>query len=854
MNNQGLRGLSPQARLAVVIGRKIIAGRGRRLVRLVALFMAPAFIICIATFTVSALQLTADQRAQSYMGSATGVLLPVPEEFANPADLLRAGHGQVTAHLYVARLGYTVFVNHLERETLVITADWTSAVARSRWHLIAGHWPVGSREVAVTSAARKSLQAGQGGTVRMGGLAGPIRVVGVVEDSTALHSVTVLGSPGFGNALAHANPNASTAASAGYLLTGPQADVAAVVRAARRAGAAARTRDEVRAVQAQTLLRSQSLTVTVPGIVLVVVLSAAAFIVRVRRAGRQMAILMALGVRPATLVWAARLAAVAAALLGAVLGVLIATAVNTLIGPALGRAAGHEVGVASFSLWSALLTAAIVTGSAAVAAWLPARVAGRGVAKFDGAPPQAASGKALGAGAAALLAVASVVAFSVDVQPPAYAALGAATLAAVILIPSALRLLVTVTKRTPLLVRVASRQLARNTRRPAAAITVGMAAMIAAVGCLTYYNTLRAVDRRADGGSTHAGTAAVPLRRIGPTPALIAQLRDTAGTNGRVGALTEVLPTAQIPASNRLLTSPYYVVVPAGQGGGALDAVASTDDFAAIAGRRPTPQEWRALTQGQVLHLGGAPGTYTMRADATQPDTAKQTRTRGASGRRVMMDVGPSGPRRFTGPQITFDAVASDPVADPAHTDADFLVGPMFVAQHHLYLETIYLYVSPGGGIDPELGDRVRHIAEQNGIAASEVIFNTGSLVPLPFDWRLVLVSAVVLLWLGVGICMLAMSEDARPFYQSLYALGFASWRQRLILMTQAVLIAVVAVGLGTLLGLAAGVASVHILGATPAIAMGNRTILLLASGAIIGSAAIGAVRPGQRATDELNV
>jgi hypothetical protein len=55
-------------------------------------------------------------------------------------------------------------------------------------------------------------------------------------------------------------------------------------------------------------------------------------------------------------------------------------------------------------------------------------------------------------------------------------------------------------------------------------------------------------------------------------------------------------------------------------------------------------------------------------------------------------------------------------------------------------------------------------------------------------------------------------------------------------------------------LGLASGVASVHILGATPAIAMGNRTILLLASGAIIGSAAIGAVRPGQRATDELNV
>ncbi|HKC27912.1 MAG TPA: hypothetical protein VKB75_07855 [Jatrophihabitans sp.] len=847
-------GVLPQPRLAMVIARKIFAGRGRRLLRLVVLFAAPALIMGVGTFALHALELTPDQRAHSDMGSAAGVLRPVPAEFADASDLLRAGRGRVSASAYAIHYGNTVFVDGLERETTVMTADWTSALQRSRWHLISGRWPVGENEVAVTSAARTALHAGLGRPIRIGGLAGAVNVVGVVEDPTALKSETLLGSTEFDHALAHADSNTNTVGGVGYLLTGPKQDVTAVVRAAEAAGVAATTRDHVRAIQTRSLLRRQSLIVSAPGVVLVVVLSAAAFVLRVRRAGRQGAILMALGVRPATLVWAARLAAAATAIVGAAVGTALATAVNALAAPTLGRAAGHVVDVPIFSVSSVALTVVIVATAATVAAWLPARAASRGMRRFDGSPPHTAPMYRRVVIAGGILAAAFLTAVTAHAQPIAATALAAAALAALLLVPSMLQLVASLTRRTPLLVQVATRQLARNGRRPAVAVAVGMAVMIAAAGSLTYTNTLRAVDRRADSGATHAGTAGVPLRRIGPTPRLIDQLRHAAGKDGRVGAATEIVPTGDIPRRNRLAASTYYVVDHGGRLAGDIGAVATKDDFAAITNREPTAREWRQLVSGAALHVGGGFGSYVMQADAPQPAGAEATSLSVAHGTREMVGVGPPGPAPYAGARISFTAQPSEPVSDLAHTSADFVVGPAFVAMHHLLLNTTYLYVWTGGGIDPGLGDRVRQVAEHNGIAASEVIFGTGALPPLPFDWRLVLISAIVLLWLGVGLCMLAMSEDAQAFYQSLFALGFASWRQRVVLVTQSMLIGIVGATFGTLLGLAAGVASVHALGVEPELGMGSLTLAMLVFGAVVGAGAIGAMGRSQRTTDELTV
>lgn len=854
MSGQRTVTAASQLRLSIVIARKVIAGRGRRFIRLVGVFILPAFVIGVAMFAVNALQLTPAQQAQRYMGSAAGVLLPIDVHFASPTGVLGYGHGRVHADRYGIRLGQTVFVHGLERETRVWTANWAAPLPRSQWRLLSGHWPHGSRQVALTSATARSVSVHLGQSIRMGGLGTTLTVVGIVEDPTALDSDAMLGAPAFDAVLGRANPNTDTSSSVGYLLSGPSSDVARVVNAAARSGLAAYTRDQVSAVQARTLFHTQSLTVTAPGVLLVVALSASAFIVRVRRAGRQLAILMALGVRPATLVRASRLAAVWTALLGAVLGTILATVLNVSMAPYLGRAAGHEVAVDAVSVTSVLLTLVIVTGSATLAAWLPARVAGRGVSQFDGSPPLMPPRRLLSLAAAGVLALAILTAFTVDRQDSVVVAVIAAVGAALILVPAALRLLAASSSRAPMLLRLASRQIARDVRRPAAAVAVGMVVMISAVGSLTYYDSLRALERSADSGSFHAGYAALPLRRVGPTPQLVDELLAAAGPDGHVGSRTEVVPTARVPAQDRLNVSDYYVVDGAGNLAGTLDSVATPDDFEAIAGRRPSSREWRLLSHAGALHLGAAGGQFMMVADRVAPGKVKVRIITNPTRRGNKVSIGPPGTQRFTGPQVTFAAQTGDPVSDPAHTDANFLVGPSFVTRHHLYTITSYLAVWTQGRIDPQLGDRVRSVAESNGIAASEVIFHTGGLAPLPFDWRLILISAVILLWAGIGITVLSMSEDARPFYQSLFALGLGGWRQRVVLATQAALIAAVAMLFGIPIGLAAGVASVHALDANAAVAMDGQAIALLSIGAITGAALIGALRTGQRSIDELSV
>lgn len=847
------RGLAvSQLGLSLVIARKVIAGRGRRLLRLVVLFMVPAFVIGVASFAINALQLTPAQRAQHYMGSAAGVLLPIDVHFGDPTDVLRAGHGRVTADRYAVRLGQTVFVNGIERETRVWTADWTSPVPRSQWRLMSGRWPRGSREVAVTSASAQSLRVRPGQSIRMGGIGSTLLVVGIIEDPTTLDADALLGSPALEALLAAGKLSTSTTTSVGYLLSGPHMEVASVVNAAVRGGLAAYTRDQVSAVQARTLFRTQALTVTAPGVLLVVVLSASAFIVRVRRAGRQLAILMALGVRPATLVRASRMAAGWTALLGAVLGVLLAAALNLSMAPSLGRAAGHDVAVPALGLGSILLTLSIVVGSAVLAAWLPARVARRGAAKFDGSAPVKASRPLVGTAAAGVFALAVLTTVAVRGQTWVVAALVVAVCAALFLLPATLRLIAAITSEGRLLVRVSSRQVSRNFRRPAVAVAVGMVVTISAVGSLTYYASLQALDRSGDSGSVHAGFAAVPLRRVGPTPNLVQQLLTAAGQDGRIGARTGVSPTAHVPASDRLGYSAYYVVDAVGNLAGTLDSVATQSDFVAIVGRSPSMREWRVLTHAGVLQLGGAGGHFTMLADQLGSGKTMIITNPARHGNRI--SVGPGGPQRFLGPQIEFDAHPGDPVSDLAHTDANFLVGPSFVSLHHVYTSTDYLYVWTDGRIDPQLGDRVRAVAESNGIAANEVIFDTGGLAPLPFDWRLILITAEVFLWVGIGIAVLAMSEDGRPFYQSLFALGFASWRQRIVLAVQAALIAAVAMLFGIPIGLAVGRAAVLLLDATAPVTTDPGTITFLTFGAIAGAALIGALRAGQRSIDELSV
>lgn len=840
-----------QMRLACSIARRVVAGRGRRLARLIALFTVPAFLMGLGTFTVHALVLSPQQHAQSLMGAADGVIPGYDPRFGAPTDVLATGNGEVTETPVQVRFRQTVFVRGIERGITVWTGDWRRADLRSLWNLEAGRWPMAADEVVLLSTSLHAFDTNIGGTIRMGQLARPLRVVGRAEDPTSFASTALLGPAALGSVLDHTPRNTARGTSAEYLLSGPPAAVARVVAAANRAGIAATSRSQAETVQYRTLFRTQSISVTAPGLLLVVVLSAAAFIVRVRRSGRQLSVLLALGISPGTLVTASRLAAVATALIGSMLGVAASAAVAFALRPALASGAGHELATRHLSTSSALLTVGLVAATAVVAAWLPARAARRGVARFDGSPPPRRTRPIAVAVAVLVTLAGAALGLAAHDRPTLAITVSIVLVATVCLVPAGLSALSRLTHSGPAVTRIAARALARDVRRPAAAVAIGMVVLTGAIGSLTYYSSLRAIDRAADEGSTHAGEASLPLRRVGVTPSLVADLRAASGHGAVVGLRSELRPASEPVPADRFSLSVYEVHSVDGRPvSGQVDAVQSKDDFYGIVGRWPSESEWHTLQASTLLQLNGSDDAQvTLDVPPRYPTNARVTIVHSGhfyAARTVGTPI-------YVGPPISAAAQPSDPVHDSKHLDATLLAGPGFVAAHRLATFTSYINVSTPGQIDPSLGDKVRAVAERHGIAASEVIFHDGGLPPLPFDYRLVLVTSFVLVFIAVGIATLAMSEDARPFYQSLFSLGFSSRRQRAILATQAGLLALLAAVLGTVIGLIAGVASVHALGVGASVTWATPLILLLFAGCIAGAIALGLAMRGQRSIDELS-
>lgn len=833
----GLVGVSRRSRATAVasllsIGSAVVVGRRWRGGRLITTFAMPALLMYVGLFLIQAISLSPGQAAAAALGtSANGIVNAVGMDKVEAVDKLLQSPG-VSVERLTVRTGTLVDTGTMRQTVNFETANWASPHLQTLWQLHAGSWPLRPTEVALSGEAMKVLKVGLGGTLSVPAIHSKLVVVGELRDPTALDRIDVVASSSLSELFTD-----NYSAYVSFTLFGPPDSIASVATEAEGHGVGVNVRAAIVGQQRASLLGQQIVTVTVPAAVMIIALSAAAMILRVRRSGRQLAILYACGIRPSRLIAATRLSFFTVAALGSLIGVAVGAAVGALLRPWISWIAQHEPSQSVISASNVWLTIVFVTGVGTCSAWVPGRAVLRGLGTFDGGS-QLRKPRPYLSGIGFLLAAIGIIGGVQVTSIPFIAVyLSLAFIGCLLALPAVTRGVWRLSTRGGFVSEVGLRQLARDPKRPTAAALVGVVMMIAAAGSLTYYSSFQAQSAAADIGGVPKGVAAIPLRTIGPTPGLLRDLHGAAGVSGKVSSLNQLVSTLD-KGKSTWDRFPYWVTDASGSSD-ELFGVVTRDDFSGAVGREPSDAEWKAISEGQLVQFSGsATGALKLGVDpaASAPPSAG-----GVAKSRL-----PSG-------QPLPAPVQLDRSAGHDSGSNKFVVGQVFAKQFDLEMNTTYLTVWIPGHIDAGLGSRVSSVAERYGIAASEVVFHSGLPKPLPFDWRFIVTASTALLLLALGLTVLAMSEDARPFFQSLFALGIKPATQRRVLAVQSAAIALVAIIVGVPLGVTAGVASIHVFLNDASITWAVPKIALLCLGCIVGAAAVGVLKPGERKTSELS-
>ncbi|HKN90570.1 MAG TPA: FtsX-like permease family protein, partial [Acidimicrobiia bacterium] len=451
------------------------------------------------------------------------------------------GSVEVFAHQRVAVPGSVATVDLRAQDVTVGQAG-----AKSR-RLLAGRYPTGASEVAVTHGVATTFDLRVGGTWNEGGRA--LRVVGLVENPLHLQEDFGLLAPG------QADPPATVT----VRLAAEWRDRQSLHLPGGRSLSIQAT-DGARNAAAAAVLALATICLLFVGLVAV-----AGFTVMAQRRQRALGMLGAVGAADGhvRLVMVANGAVVGlvAALTGGAVGVLgwLASA------PRLETLADHRIDRFDLPWWAIGAAAALAVLTAVAAAWWPARSASRLpiVAALSGRPPRpqpahrfAALGGLLLAGGLILLALvhqkSSGSTLRSDPNPLLIiAGTVATTIGALFFAPLAIRTLARVGARSPIAVRLALRNLARYQARSGAALgaitlVVGIAATIA-VSARSAEATSAAA---AAGGNLPANEVAVYLSAHGPggpSPAALSPA-ELQTAQARVGDIATSLHTTDVVA------------------------------------------------------------------------------------------------------------------------------------------------------------------------------------------------------------------------------------------------------------------------------------------------------------------
>jgi putative ABC transport system permease protein len=337
--------------------------------------------------------------------------------------------------------------------------------------LLAGRYPTGAGEVAVTDEVAKTFKLHLGDRLDRDGR--DRTVVGLVENPTDLLDEFALVAPGQAG-----RPDSVTV----LLAADPGRFDAFRVSDGRGASMI-----DTRQLDDQTSAAATILVLATVGLLLVSLVAAAGFAVLAQRRLRQLGMLAAVGATERHL----RLVMVANGALVGATAALVGTTVAVLgwlaVAPRLGTIAAHRIDRLDLPWWAIATGMLLAVGSATAAAWWPARSVARiPIVRALSARPPHPKPAHRSAALAGLLAVIGVVCLALADQKrvPLIVAGAAATALGMLFIgPLAIRALAAVGHRSPIGTRLALRDLTRYQARSGAALaaislTLGIAVTI----------------------------------------------------------------------------------------------------------------------------------------------------------------------------------------------------------------------------------------------------------------------------------------------------------------------------------------------------------------------------------------
>lgn len=342
--------------------------RGRSALVLLMLFL-PAFAATVLVVSWANLSGTSAQEITFGMGRAD-LLVKADDMAAVRATL---PEGSRTAPLLQARTVVQGPAGLRARE--YEATDLTDPLNRGRYVVRAGRAPRGTAEVAVTQTLAEELGVGPGSRIEAGMPQRQLTVVGVVDWSRSLRQAGLL-VPAEAPLSSGARPALMVELPLGQVWSPPNPGTIAGLGWRDRRGMEPTAAERAAAAAASLLVASFAGTQ-------VVLLSGAAFMVSARRQRRELALIAAAG---ATARQVGRIVLAAGLLLGggaAAAGAGLGLVTFASARPAIELIADHPLIDVSVPVWSVVEVAALTVVAGGLAAWLPARTAGRRPVRAD---------------------------------------------------------------------------------------------------------------------------------------------------------------------------------------------------------------------------------------------------------------------------------------------------------------------------------------------------------------------------------------------------------------------------------------------------------------------------------------
>lgn len=438
------------------------------------------------------------------------------------------GPGDVFAHRRIAVPGS---LSSIDLRAALGTGEQHAETVR----LLAGRYPTGAGEVAVTPRVAAMFDLRLGGTWRESGR--DLSVVGMVENPEDLLDQFALEAPGQLDAAEDVTVEIGSFVGRDKL-------------AALRLPSGTPRQIMIESPTARTAAAIAVLALGTIGLLFVGLVGVAGFSVMAQRRRRPLGILGSIGAtdRHVRLVMLANGAAVGAAagLAGATVGIVGWLA----FAPHLESIAEHRIDRFDVPWWALGAAVVLAVVTAIVASWWPARAASRipVVAALSGRPPRRQPASRFAAVGALLLAGGLLLLGFAHQRRPLFVVGGtiATALGVLFLSPLAIRALAAVARRAPVALRMALRDLARYQSRSGAAL--GAATLAVGIAAIVSVSSAAQVTRDADTGANLSANEVAVYLSPGGAFGLLPDVHagDVEEARGRVESIATSLGTHDV--------------------------------------------------------------------------------------------------------------------------------------------------------------------------------------------------------------------------------------------------------------------------------------------------------------------